>query len=61
MIISDDAPNYSHAFRDEFATLRNPRSRYVRHIRLQGDHNNNRMERMNGDVSDREKVMRVLK
>ncbi|MGB7637641.1 MAG: integrase core domain-containing protein, partial [Nitrososphaeraceae archaeon] len=27
----------------------------------QGDHNNNKMERFNGEVRDREKVMRGLK
>ena len=33
----------------------------ISHIRLQGDHNNNKMERFNGEVRDREKVMRGLK
>jgi transposase-like protein len=61
VLISDGAPNYSQAFKDEFSTLRNPRSRHIRHIRLQGDHNNNKMERLNGEVRDREKVMRGLK
>ncbi len=28
---------------------------------MQGDHNNNKMERLNGEVRDREKVMRGLK
>jgi putative transposase len=28
---------------------------------MQGDNNNNKMERMNGEVRDREKVMRGLK
>jgi putative transposase len=28
---------------------------------MRGDHNNNKMERMNGEVRDREKVMRGLK
>jgi len=30
-------------------------------IRIQGDHNNNKMERLNGEIRDREKVMRGLK
>lgn len=38
-----------------------PRTKHVRHIHLQGDMNNNKMERMNGEVRDREKVMRGLK
>src|ERR687888_265105 len=33
----------------------------IRHIRIQGDHNNNKIERFNGEVRDREKVMRGLK
>ncbi len=61
VLISDGAPNYNQAFKDEFFTRRKPRSRHIRHIRLQGDHNNNKMERMNGEVRDREKVMRGLK
>ncbi|MGH9975951.1 MAG: IS6 family transposase, partial [Nitrososphaeraceae archaeon] len=61
VLISDGAPNYNQAFKDEFFTRRKPRSRHIRHIRLQGDHNNNKMERLNGEVRDREKVMRGLK
>jgi putative transposase len=61
VLISDGAPNFNQAFKDEFFTRRNPRSRHIRHIRLQGDHNNNKMERLNGEVRDREKVMRGLK
>jgi putative transposase len=45
----------------EFYTNTTPRTRHVRHIRLQGDHNNNKMERFNGEIRDREKVMRGLK
>ena len=61
VLISDGAPNFNQAFKDEFFHRRKPRSRHVKHIRLQGDHNNNMMERMNGEVRDREKVMRGLK
>jgi putative transposase len=42
-------------------TLKNPRSKHIQHIRFQGDNHNNKMERMNGEVRDREKVMRGLK
>ena len=38
-----------------------PRTRHISHIRLQGDRNNNKMERLNGEVRDRVKVMRGLK
>jgi hypothetical protein len=33
---------------------------HIRHIRLQCDFNNNKMERMNGEIRDRERVMRTL-
>ena len=35
--------------------------RMAHSIRIQGDHNNNKMERLNGEIRDREKVMRGLK
>jgi putative transposase len=60
-LISDGAPNFNEAFKNEFFTISNPRSRHIRHVRMRGDHNNNKMERMNGEVRDREKVMRGLK
>jgi transposase-like protein len=60
-LISDGAPNFHEAYIKEFRTIRNPRTKHIMHIRLQGDHNNNKMERFNGEVRDREKVMRGLK
>jgi hypothetical protein len=42
-------------------TIRNPRTKHIKHIRFKGDHNNNKMERMNGEIRDREKTMRGLK
>jgi hypothetical protein len=36
------------------------RTEHIRHIRLAGDFNNNKMERMNGEIRDRERVMRGL-
>jgi hypothetical protein len=36
------------------------RTEHIRHTRLQGDYNNNKMERMNGEIRDRERVMRGL-
>jgi putative transposase len=59
--ITDRAQNFHEAFIKEFFTITNPRTRHISHIRWQGDHNNNKMERMNGEVRDREKVMRGLK
>jgi putative transposase len=60
-LISDGAPNFHDAFKKGFATHRLPTPKHIRHIRIQGDHNNSKMERMNGEVRDREKVMRGLK
>lgn len=37
------------------------RTQHIHSIRIQGDHNNNKMERLNGEIRDREKVMRGLK
>ena len=34
---------------------------HIRNITLEGTHNNNKMERLNGEIRDREKVMRSLK
>jgi putative transposase len=59
--ITDGAPNFREAFTKESFTVTNPRSRHISHIRLQGDHNNNKMERMNWEIRNREKVMRGLK
>jgi putative transposase len=61
VLISDGAPNFHDAYKKEFFTVKNPRTKHVQHIRLQGDIHNNKMERFNGEVRDREKVMRGLK
>ena len=55
---SGGAPNFHIAYNKEFFTLKKPRTRHIAHVRLQGDHNNNKIERMNGEIRDREKVMR---
>lgn len=54
-------PAYKDAFNKEFFTLKNPRSKHISTIKLDGDKNNNKMERANGEFRDREKVMRGLK
>jgi transposase-like protein len=64
VLITDGLPSYRDAFNKEFFTLENPRSRHINAIKLgghTGDENNNRMERINGEIRDREKVMRGLK
>src|SRR4030042_909182 len=55
-IITDGLQTYSVASNQIF-----PQAIHTRHIRLQGDHNNNKMERINGEIRDREKTMRGLK
>ena len=59
--ITDGLRSYHDAYKKEFWTLKNPRTEHIRHIKLSGDMHNNKMERMNGEVRDREKVMRGLK
>jgi putative transposase len=60
-LISDGASNFNDSFNKEFYTNTTSRTRHVKHIRLQADHNNIKMERLNGEVRDREKTMRGLK
>jgi len=60
-LITDGLPAYQDAYTKEFWTLRKPRTKHIRHIKIRGDHNNNKMERLNGEIRDREKVMRGLK
>jgi len=60
-LITDGAPNFHEAFVDEFYTskLAN-RPEHIRDIRMNGEVHNNKMERMNGEIRDRERVMRTL-
>jgi transposase-like protein len=60
-IITDGLPAYHDAYKKEFWTLRGPRTEHVNAIKLSGDMNNNKMERFNGEIRDREKTMRGLK
>lgn len=60
--ITDGAANFHEAYLKEFWTRDlDTRTEHIRHIRLAGDRNNNRMERFNGELRQREKVMRTLK
>ena len=61
VFISDGAPNFHEAYKKEFWSKVAPRTSHIKHIHLAGDHNNNKMERLNGEVRDREKVMRGIK
>lgn len=61
-LITDGLPSYHDAFLKEYWTVRKDmRTRHVREIRMNGEIHNNKMERFNGEVRDREKVMRGLK
>ena len=59
--ITDGLQSYHDAYNREFFTMKNPRTKHINTIKLAGDMNNNKMERANGEVRDREKVMRGLK
>jgi putative transposase len=61
VIITDGLHSYKEAYRKEFYTNTNPKTTHINAIKLWGDTNNNKMERMNGEIRDREKVMRGLK
>ncbi len=60
VLVTDGAPNFHKAYKKEFWSISKP-STHIRSITLKGQHNNNKMERMNGEIRDREKVMRGLK
>jgi len=60
-IITDGLPAYHDAYKKAYWTLKGPRTQHISTIKLSGDRNNNKMERLNGEIRDREKVMRGLK
>jgi transposase-like protein len=60
-IITDGLQSYREAYKKEFFTQKNPRTKHIRNIKFRGNRNNNKMERFNGEVRDREKTMRGLK
>ena len=60
-LISDGASKFHTAFNNELLTNRFPSTRHINHIHLQEDHNNNKIEGINGEIRDREKTMHSLK
>lgn len=61
-LITDGLPAYRDAYMKEFWTRKKDiRTEHVNTIKLAGNMQNNKMERMNGEIRDREKVMRGLK
>jgi putative transposase len=61
-VITDGAFNFNSAIRHAYWREHKALAvQHIRHVRMSGDQNNNKMERLNGEVRDREKVMRNLK
>ncbi len=62
VLITDGLKAYRQAVKGTWWTHRlETRTRHIRHVTIQGDRNNNKMERLNGEIRDREKVTRGLK
>lgn len=62
VLITDGLQSYHDAYQKEFWGQKlEDRTIHIRHIRLQGDKNNNKMERLNGEFRDREKIVRGIK
>jgi hypothetical protein len=60
-LITDGAPNFHEAYEQEFRTNRIAnRTEHIREITFNGERHNNKMERMNGELRQREKVMRTI-
>ena len=60
-LITDGLRSYHDAFNKVFYQRSNPKSQHVNAIKFKSPANNNKMERINGEIRDREKVMRSLK
>ncbi len=62
ILLSDGARNFSQAHKKEWYSKYNKdKVQHIRHIHFKNDRNTNKMERLNGEIRDREKVMRSLK
>jgi putative transposase len=61
VLITDGARNFHNAFTKEYRTNRTLSTIHLRNITFEGERHNNKMERLNGEMRDREKVMRGLK
>jgi hypothetical protein len=60
-LITDGLPAYHSAWKREFYSNMGPKREHIKDITLRGDIHNQPMERMNGEIRDREKTMRGLK
>lgn len=62
VLITDGAKNFHQAYMAEYWTRPlETRTQHISHIHFKRDMNNNKMERLNGEIRDREKTMRGLK
>jgi transposase-like protein len=59
-IIHDGLQSYDEAFQKEYYTRKNPRVKNIRSISVRNKGLNSRIERLNGIMRDREKVMRGM-
>lgn len=62
-LISDGAPNFHEAWKENYKAKNFlwKDTEHIRHIHMKGDKNNNRMERLNGTIRDREVAYRGIK
>jgi len=60
-VVTDGLHAYEDAFKKEFFTLRKPRTKHIRMPRFIDETNNNIIERLQGTVRERDKVMRGFK
>jgi len=60
-VVTDGLHAYEDAFKKEFFTLRNPRTKHVRMPRFTDETNNNIVERLQGTIRERDKVLRAFK
>jgi transposase-like protein len=61
-LITDGVAAYHEAWRKEFYTMKSETcTEHIRNISIKGERNNNKMERLNGEIRDREEIMRGLK
>ena len=61
VFVTDGLQAYNEAFKKEYGAVKKGSPIHVRHISLHGDRNNNKMERLNGEFRDREKIIRGVK
>lgn len=61
VVITDGLHSYIEAFKKEFFTLRNPRTKHIAKAGIRARTNNNIIERLHGTIRERDKVMRGLK